>query len=213
MTKHIASIAALTALMLSTSTALADDHIPGPDERSTPSAMLASSNGSTARVIQQRDARTTYRAVRGELVEDARYLGRDIPLDIASVSRVDRGTLALDVTLWEAPTELAPEAVVVYFAEQGSLAPQWAAYQAAPQDGGATPAWALYAYNPASGLFDARVADATAELQGDTIAFDAERDDDMPRRMVAFVETRSSDNEDWAWKDQAPTRRQGLRVR
>jgi hypothetical protein len=212
MTQNIAPIIVLAALTLSTSTALADDHIPGPDESSTPSAMLASSS-SGARVIQQRQSRTTYRAVRGDRVDDARYLGREIPLDIASVSRGDGAPLALDVTLWESPTELAPEAMVVYFAEAGALAPQWAAYQAAPQDDELTPAWALYAYNPASGIFDARVADAIVTLQGDTIAFTADRDDDMPRRLLAFVETRSSDSEDWAWKDQAPTRRQGLRIR
>jgi hypothetical protein len=212
MTLHAQSILALAALVLTSGTALAEEHIPGPEESSSPSAMLAASGGG-ARVVQQRQSRSTYRAVRGDEVQDARYLGRDIPLDIASVRRVQGGDLALDVTLWEAPGELAPETLVVYFARPGAMAPQWAAYQAAPQADEPAAEWALYAYNPATGLFNAPAGPASVRLSGETLSFAAERAEDMPRRLVAFVETRSSDGEDWAWKDQAPTRRQGLRMR
>ncbi len=203
-----------TTLLLLASPALADEHIPGPDDSSSPSQMLAvSSSASGARAIKQRQARTTYKAVRGGSVEDARYLGRSIPLDIASVTRVDEAPLALDITLWDAPAELAPEAMVVFFATPGAMAPQWAAYQPAPTDDDVSPAWALFRYDPATGLFDERVADAQLDQSGESFRFRAERDADMPRTLVSFVQTSSGDDEDWAWKDQAPTRRTGLKIR
>jgi hypothetical protein len=207
-------IALSTALLLPLGTAAAEDHIPGPDESSSPSQMLATSGGGPLeRTIKQRKSRTTYKAMRGASVEDPRYLGREIPLDLASVSRADRDGLSLYITLYEPPVELAPESMVVYFATPGAVAPQWAAYQPAPQDGEEDTAWGLYRYDPSSGLFDAHVAEVHFDQQGELIRFSAERDDAMPRSLVAFVETRSGDDEDWAWKDQAPTRRTGLRLR
>jgi len=214
MTHTTAIIALATALLLPASAAFAEDHIPGPDDSSSPSQMLSSTGGSPlGRVVQQRKSRTTFKAVRGDSVEDARYLGRSIPLDIASVSRSDAAGLSLDIGFWDAPAELAPESMVVYFASPGAMAPLWAAYQAAPQDDGEPTDWALFRYDPSSGLFDDRVADAQIEGRGDSFGFSTERVEDMPRTVVAFVETRSGDDEDWAWKDQAPTRRQGLKFR
>lgn len=213
MTHSATLLSLVVALMLPASAALAEDHIPGPDESSSPSQMLSASGSPFERAVKQRRSRTTFKAVRGDSVEDARYLGRSIPLDIASVARVEGDGLSLDVALWDAPAELAPESMVVYFAKPGAMAPQWAAYQPAPQAEGQPTEWALFRYDPGTGLFDARVADARVERQGERIELRADRDDAMPRTVVAFVETRSGDDEDWAWKDQAPTRRTGLKLR
>lgn len=205
--------AALLVTVLPLSAAAAEDHIPGPEESSSPSELLASAqSGALGRAVKQREARVFYRALWTDRVEDARYLGRTIPLDIASVDRTHRRGLALDVTLWEEPAALAPESVVVFFAEPGAMAPRWAAYQATSDDGSEQP-WALYRYDQRSGAFDLPVADASLEQDGRRLAFEAQRDDAMPRRLVAFVETRSGEDEDWAWKDQAPTRRRGLMLR
>jgi hypothetical protein len=202
MSKIIRVITALAALSLVSGAAMAEEHIPGPEESSSPSQLLASSSdGPTLRVVKQRQARTTYRGVWGASVEDERYLGRDIPLDLAAVSRSDGGELSLEITLWDTPSVIEPEAVVVYFAKPGDMAPRWAAYQATPRDGGAPDAWALYRY------------DQSLTRQGDTLQVSAQRIDSMPRTVVAFVETYSSDDEDWAWKDRAPGRRTGLRMR
>jgi hypothetical protein len=214
MSKIIRVITALAALSLVSGAAMAEEHIPGPEESSSPSQLLASSSdGPTLRVVKQRQARTTYRGVWGASVEDERYLGRDIPLDLAAVSRSDGGELSLEITLWDTPSVIEPEAVVVYFAKPGDMAPRWAAYQATPRDGGAPDAWALYRYDQSTGLYDQRVGDATLTRQGDTLQVSAQRIDSMPRTVVAFVETYSSDDEDWAWKDRAPGRRTGLRMR
>ncbi len=204
----------LAAAFLLPTTAMAEEqHIPGPEESSSAGEMFAATGGTLSlREVRQRKARTTYKAVRGATVEDSRYLGRDIPLDIASVSVSDRDGLSLDIGFWEAPGPMEPESMVVYFAERGAVAPKWAAYQPAPRDGESTD-WALFRYDPASGLFDARVSDAELVAQDGGFAFRAQRGEAMPRAVVAFVETRSSDDEDWAWKDQAPTRRTGLKLR
>lgn len=213
MIKNATLLSLAVTLMLPVSSAMAEEHIPGPDESSSPSQMLNSSSGDYERSFKQRKARTSYKAVHGDSVQDARYLGRSIPLDIASVTRDDDAGLSLDIALWEAPADLAPEALVVYFAAPGAMAPQWAAYQPAPTALGETTSWGLYRYNPSTGLFNDRVADAQLDQQGERLEFRAERDDAMPRTVVAFVETRSGDDEDWAWKDQAPTRRTGLKLR
>jgi hypothetical protein len=202
------------ALLLPLGTASAEEHIPGPDESSSPSQMLARSGGGPLeQTVKQRKARTTYKALRGASVDDARYLGRDIPLDLASVSRAARSGLSLDIALWETPESLEPESMVVYFATPGAVAPQWAAYQPAPQEDGEQTGWGLFRYDPSTGLFDAWVAAVQLDREGALVRFSAPRDESMPRTVVAFVETRSSDEEDWAWKDQAPTRRTGLRLR
>ncbi len=203
----------VAATLLSLNTAVhAEEHVPGPGESASPSEMLSSAGSSGPRVIRQREARSTYRAMLANQVEDARYIGREIPLDIASLERTQGEGIGLSVSFWDTPDTLAPESMVVYFAKQGAMAPQWAAYQPAPSEEGTERAWSLFAFNPTTGLFDAPMAGASLEREGERFSIQVESDE-LPRRLVAFVETRSPDDEDWAWKDQAPTRRRGLRVR
>ncbi len=202
---------AATSLMAFSPPTWAEDHLPMPEDSGTPSQILSSS-GSVAKSTKQRKSRTKYRAVRGSSVEDARYMGRDISLDIAFFARRDSDGLGLEITLWNAPEQLEPESLVIYFARIGATAPEWATYLPAPQEDGTVSAWAMYAINVGSGLFDVPIADARIEQQGDTYIVEMERNEDLPRRLVAYVETRSSDDEDWAWTDRAPTRRRGIRM-
>ncbi len=187
--------------------AAAQRHIPGPDEGASPSEIIASS-GSSKRAIRQRKVRSSYRGVRGSTVEDRRYLGRVISLDIASVTRVDSPALALEIRTWDDPGPPQLETFVVFFATRGASAPSWALYEPKSGEG-----WGLYRYNAETGLYDDRAADAQVQRDGLLFSVETERVDDMPRRVLAFVQTSSPDEEEWAWTDRAPTRKRGLRMR
>ncbi len=190
----------------------AAEHVPGPGGGSSPGDMLGSS-GSDRRTMRQRDSRTTYRSIRRSSVEDPAYLGHSIPLDLASVGRLEGGGLGLHITLWQAPEQLPPESLVVFFARRGAFAPSWAAYQAAATDGGEPQPWALYAWNPTTGLYDKRIADAELQVRGTALTVTVQRAAELPWRPLAFAETRSPDDSDMPWTDSAPTQKRGVRVR
>lgn len=165
---------------------------------------------STSEMLQRRPK--PYRPSDGTIVEDKQARGRELFLDVQEIRLNNSDPLEVQITTWGASVP-EPGGVLVYLVRKGQRSPGWVIYQPEPEEEGVEQPWGMFTLGR-NGVYDDRVGDASFEQDGAVMTVRAALPSGLPRRgLLTFVRTRSGNDPENLWTDDAPNGRRGLVVR